>query len=301
MHSDRLLKESVEEHSSGARPSAVKSEGKFVQVGLHMIRTERALVGAEQPPFHEGRHAVDSGENFVRVHAGTLDGCASMNIVSPRCQRVGGQSVGENLGAGLYMGKEKGSQRIGLRVGDDLNATATESFWLDLLHGHSNENLAGSASPAFSGASAANHRFIHLHITGKSRAFSVPNGTTKSVQHRPSGFVGPKPHKAVKRFGRNPVFRCCHVPSGGEPYGEGRFRAMEDRARRCRNPATARFTPPPPITHAPPRAVRTVRAGKSVRPTQPVQIIEASRIIREPAEKIGVVFWVVLSRLRPGP
>jgi hypothetical protein len=103
MHSDRLLKESVEEHSPGARTSGVKSEGKLVQVGLHMIRTERTLVGAEQPPFHERRHAVDSGENFVRVHARALDGCASMNIVTPRCQRVGGQSVGENLGAGLYM------------------------------------------------------------------------------------------------------------------------------------------------------------------------------------------------------
>jgi hypothetical protein len=74
MHSDRLLKESVEEHSPGSRPSAVKSEGKLVQVGLHMIRTEGTLVGAEQPPFHEGRHAVDSGENFVRVHARALDG-----------------------------------------------------------------------------------------------------------------------------------------------------------------------------------------------------------------------------------
>ena len=199
------------------------------------------------------------------------------------------------------MSKEKGSQRISLRVGNDLNATATESFWRDLLHGHSNENLAGSASPAFLGASTDNHGFIHLHIAGKSRAFSVPNGTTKSVQHRPSSFVGSKPHKAMERFGRTPVFRCCHVPSGGEPYGEGRFRAMEDCARRCRNPATARFTPPTAITHAPSRISRTARAGKTVRPTQPVQIIEAGSIIREPAEKISVVLWVVLSRLRPRP
>ena len=51
MHSDRLLQESVEEHSSGSRSSAVKSEGKFVQVGLHMIRTERPLVSTEQPHF----------------------------------------------------------------------------------------------------------------------------------------------------------------------------------------------------------------------------------------------------------
>lgn len=128
MHSDRLLNKSIEEHSPGSRPSAVKSEGKFVQVGLHMIRTERTLVGAEQPPFHESRHTVDSGEDFMRVLAGTLDGCALMSIVIPRRQRVGSQSVGENLGAGFYMGQEEGSQRVGLSVGDDSNAAAAESF-----------------------------------------------------------------------------------------------------------------------------------------------------------------------------
>jgi hypothetical protein len=81
MHRYRLLKEPVEEHSPGSRPSAVKSEGKFVQIGLHMIRAERALVGTEQPPFHERHHAVYTRKNFVRIHAGTLDRCASMNIV----------------------------------------------------------------------------------------------------------------------------------------------------------------------------------------------------------------------------
>lgn len=301
MHSDRLLKEPVEEHSHGSRSSAIKSEGKFVQVGLHMIRTERTLVGAKQPPFHESCHTMDSGEDFMRVHAGTLDGCALMSVVIPRRQRVGSQSVGENLGAGFYMGHEEGSQRISLSVGNDLNAAAAESFWLDLLHGHSNENLAGSPSPALSRASAPNHRFVHLHITGKSRAFSVPNGTTKSMQHRPSGLVGPKPHNAVERLGRHSILRCCHMPGSGKPYGKRRFRAMEDCARRCRNPAAARFAPPPTIIHTPSCVARTFRTGKSVRPTQPVQIIQASRIIRKPAEKIGVVLWVVLPRLRPGP
>ena len=35
------------EHSPGSRPSAVKSEGKFVRIGRHIIRAERALVCAE--------------------------------------------------------------------------------------------------------------------------------------------------------------------------------------------------------------------------------------------------------------
>lgn len=300
MHSYRLFKEPVEEHSPSSRPSAIKSEGKFVQVGLHMIRTERALVSAEQPPFYESRHAVYSWENFVRVHARSLDRCAAMNIVIPCRQWVGSQSVGKYRRARFNMSQEKGSQGVGFSVGNDLNAAATESFWVGLFHGHSNEDFAHSPAPALPWANAANHRFIHFHIAGKPRVFGVPNGTTKSVQHRPSSLVGAKPHKAVERFGRNPVLRCRHVPGRSEPYGEWRFRVMKDRARRCRNPATARFTPPSSIFHAPPRAARTFRTGKTGRPAQPVQIIEAGSIIRKPAEEIGIVLGVVLTRLRSG-
>lgn len=79
MHSYRVLKEPVEEHSPGSRPSAVKSEGKFVRIDRHIIRAERALAGVEQPPFHKRHHTVHSRENFVRVHAGTLDRCASIS------------------------------------------------------------------------------------------------------------------------------------------------------------------------------------------------------------------------------
>ena len=124
------------------------------------------------------------------------------------------------------------------------------------------------------------------------------NGTTKSVQHRPSGLAGAKSQKAMERFGRYPVFRCCHVPSCSKRYGEGRFRTMKDCASRCRNPATASFAPPPTIVHAPSGSARTVRTGKPVRPTHPVQGLEASGIVRKPAEKISVVLGVVLSRLR---
>ena len=299
MHRYRLLEESVEEHSPGSRPSAVKSEGKFVQIGLHMIRAERALVGAEQPPFHKRHHAVYSRKNFVRIHAGTLDRCASMNIVITCRQRVGSQSVGKNHGAKFDMRQKKESQGVGLSVGNDLNAAATESFWMVLFHGHRDENFASGPSPSLAWVNTANHRFIYFHIAGKPRVFGMPNGTTKSVQYCPSSFVGAKPHKTVERFGRNPVLRCHHVPSRSEPYGKWRFCVMKDRARRCRNSTSARFTPPSTIFQSPPRAAKTFRAGKTGRPAQPIQVIETCSIIRKPAEEIGVILGVVLTRLRP--
>ena len=299
MHSNRLLEELVEEHSSGARSSAIKSEGKFVQVGLQVICTERSLVCAEQPPFRESRHAVDTGEDFVRVHARAFDGGASMNVIIPRCGRVGGPSVSENPGARFYVSEEEGAQRISFSIGDNVHATATESFWLKLLYSHSHEDLTGRTSPTLSRASTAQHRFIHFHIPGKSGSFGVTNGTTKSVQHCPSGLVGAKPHEAVKRLCRNPIFRRGHVPCRSEPNGEGRFRAMEDCAGRRRNPATALFAPPSTVAHAPSRTARAVGTGKSVWPAQPIQIIETSGIIRKPAKEFSVVLGVVLPRLRP--
>ncbi len=236
----------------------------------------------------------------MRVHARALDRCASMNIVISRRQRVGSQSIGKYRGARFNMGQEKGSQGVGLSIGNDLNAAATEPFWMKLFHGHRNEHLASRPSSALSWARATNHRFIHFHVTAKPCVFRMSDGATKSVQHRPSGLVGPKPHKAVERFSRNPVLRCRHVPSRSEPYGEWCFRVMENRARRCRNSSTACFTPPPAIFHAPPRVARTFWTGKTGRPAQPVQVIEASSIVRKPSEEFGVVPGVIHTRLRSG-
>ena len=265
-----------------------------------MIGAEGALVGTEQPSFHERRNAMDAGEHFVRIHAGSLDRCASMHIVVSCRQRIGSQSVGEHLGAGFHIAQEEGAQCVSLSIGDDLNAATTEPFGLNLLDGHSNQHLARSASPSLSSASTTQHRFIDFHIARKSRALGVPNGTAKSVQHRPSRFVGAKPHETVERLGRNPVLRRRHMPGRRKPYSEGRFRAMKDCAGRCRNPPTTIFAPPSAIIHAPSCIASTVRTGKSVRPTQPVQVIKTSGIIRKPAEKISIVLGIVLPRLSLG-
>ena len=265
-----------------------------------MIDAEGALVCTEQPSFHESRNAVNAREHVVCIPTRTLDRCASMHIVVSCRQRIGGQSVGKYLGAGFDITRKEGAQCVGLSIGDDLNAATAEPFWLNLLDGHSNQYLARSASSSFPRASATQHRFIDFHIARKSRALGVSNGTTKSVQHRPSRFVGAKPHETMERLGRNPVLRRRHVPCARKPNSEGRFRAMKDCAGRCRNPPTATFTPPSAIIHAPSRTVSTVRTGKSVRPTQPIQVIDTSGIIRKPAEKIRIISRVVLSSLRLG-
>jgi len=103
VHSNRLLKKPVEEHSSGARSSTIKAEGEFIQVGLQVVGANRPLMGAHQPPFCESGDPVHSGEPLVRLFAGVLDGGAWVGVIGPSGTWVGYQSVGMDRGTGLSM------------------------------------------------------------------------------------------------------------------------------------------------------------------------------------------------------
>jgi len=194
---------------------------------------------------------MNSWEQFVCFHSRGLYRGAMVAVVRTSCSRVRCQSVRENCGAGLNMFQKKGSQSIGLGVGDDLEATTAESLGELLLHGHCNEDLASGPSPPLPRPDASNHGFVHFNVAGKSVVCSVSNGTTEAMKHRPGRLVGTKTQKAMKRFGRHSILRCGHMPSSSEPYSEGRLCVVEDSARCSGNPALACFTPPASITHAP--------------------------------------------------
>ncbi len=297
MHSYRLLNEPIEEHSSGSRLTAIKAEGKFVKIGLQVIGAERSLMSAKKPPFHEGRYSMDSGEHFVSIHARPVDRCALVGIVSSSSAWIRGQSICVNSGAWFNMRQEKGSQGFGLRVGYDLKATTAKPFGIEPFHGHSNENLAFCSSAPFPVLYASHYSLVHLDITGQAIMSCVPNSAPKTMKHCPCSLVGAKTKKTVERLGRHSVLWRGHVPSRSKPYGEGRFRMMENCASRGRHPATARFAPPAAIFHAPPRPARTCWARKTRRPTHPVKVIKAGSIIRKPAEKVSVVSWVINTSL----
>ena len=295
MHSNRLLKKPVEEHSPGARSSAVKTEGEFIQVGLQVVGANRPLMGAHQPPFYESGDSVHSREHFVRVFAGTLDGGTLVGVIGPGCSRIGCQSVSMDRGAGLNMSQEKGSQSARFGVGDDLNPAPTESFGLHLFNRHCDESLASSPASALPRPNAANHGLIHFDIAGQPIMLGVTNGGAEAVKHRPGSLVGAESKKAVEGLGGHPVLRRRHVPGGREPYRKGCFRVMKEGACCGRHPAPTYLAPPSVIAHTPPRIARAFWTRKAVRPTEPIKIVEASGIIREPAEKVCVVLGVILA------
>jgi hypothetical protein len=295
VHSNRLLKKPVEDHSSGARSSAIKAEGEFIQVGLQVVGANRPLMGAHQPPFSESGDPVHSWEHFVRIFAGTLDGGALVGVIGPGRSRVGCQSVGMDRGTGLNMSQQKGSQSARFGVGDNLNPAPAESFGLPLFNRHRDESLASSPATALPGLNAANHGLIHFDIAGQPIMLGVTNGGAEAVKHRPGSLVGTKSKKAMEGLGGHPVLRRRHVPSGREPYRKGCFRVMKDGACRGRYPASTCLAPPSLIAHTPSRVARAFGTRKAIRSTKPIKIVEASGIIREPAEKVCIVLGAILA------
>ena len=198
-------------------------------------------------------------------------------------------------GAGLTMSQEKGSQSASFGVGDDLDPAPAESCGLRLFNRHRDESLARSAAAALSRANATNHGLIHFDIAGQRIMLGVTNGAAEPVTHRPGSLVGATSKQAMESLGRHPVLRRRHVPGGRESYRKGWFRVMKDGACCGRYPTTTGLAPPLAILHTPPRVARAFETRKAVRPTEPVKIVEASGIIREPAESVCVVLGVILA------
>jgi hypothetical protein len=70
-------------------------------------------------------------------------------------------------------------------------------------------------------------------------------------------------------------------PAGGEPHSQRCPPAIEQRARRHRRPLAAGRALVPAIGHGP-AAMPALRAGEAARPPQPVQVVQAVGIGREP-------------------
>ena len=110
---------------------------------------------------------------------------------------------------------------------------------------------------------------------------------TEPVQHRPRGLVRADLERALQALGRDAVLLCREQPAGGEPHRERRARPVQDRACRHRRTRPARRAPEPPIAQPPATEPTAVRARKPARPTQPLQVIQAVSVDREPRPKLA--------------
>lgn len=174
------------------------------------------------------------------------------------------------------------------RIRDAIHAYASEALGRQYLDSNVNKRLASCTTPTLTDMLfTANHGFINLHLTAKPVAVRANYRCPKAVQHRSGCLAGSEAQQTLEQLCRDTVFHRSHVPSNGEPNCERRTSAMEDCPHGHRYTTSAMFTPEPPITHAPAPSGPAARAHKTVRPAQPLKIVETGVIIGKPCAQLS--------------
>lgn len=293
MHSNALFDQAKEEHAAMGGLATVEPEGKFVQVSLQVVFFAGALMRAHQPALNQCCHAVYARQNLIGFLTGALNRCAMMNVIVFSCARIGIQSIGVNCGAWLDVFLDKLLERFCFRVGNNLQATASKTFWREQFNGDGHHHLAIGTAPAFAVPDATKNSFIHLDVPGQHVMPGMADSAPEAVQHCPCRRIGAKPKDSMQRFGGDAILGERYMPGGGKPNRQRGSCAMKDCASGRGNPVAARITPPFAVLHAPTFGAVARRALKAVFPAQPVKIVEASRVIMEPRQKLGVVARVI--------
>lgn len=284
---NNLIPQPAEEESPELRLSPVEAEREFVQVGLEVVALHRALVRAQQPSLGEAGDPVDTRKENVglRAGAGHVDG--AVDVVGPDRRGVRLQPIGHHRRARLDGIPQERVQRDGLRVGDHPQAASPEALGLVQLDGHSNERLPRGSSAPFPGADPSEEGLVHLDDAGQAIPARPHHRGTQPVQHGPGRLVGTEPEEAMERERRDTVLRGGHVPGHREPDRERRARAVEDRPGRDRHAATARLAPEAAVLQAR-AAVAAARTHEATGPPQPLQIVQARVVVREPRAQLRV-------------
>jgi len=297
MHGDTLLNQAKEEHTAMSGFAAVEPEHKFVQISLQVIFFEGALVSPHQPTLNERCDTVYARQNLVGFFAGTLDGRTLMDVIVFRGTGIGYQSIRADGRARFDVLLNKGFERFGFGVGDNLQAATPKPLWGEQFYGDGHQHLTFGTAPALALAHASKDSLIHFNVSGQHIVTGMADCAPEPVQHRPGCLIGAKSKNSMQRFGGNPIFSCGQVPSGSEPNSQGRSGVMKDCASRGGDSISARIAPPLAILHAPALRAVTRRALKPVLPSNPVKIVEAGSVIRKPRQKLGVVARVINPRL----
>ena len=89
-----------------------------------------------------------------------------------------------------------------------------------------------------------------------------------------------------------------HLPRRFEPQPQRRPSAVEDRPRRNRHLTPAHRALPTTAAQPPPSTPHAPRTAEPVRPAQPLKVVEAGSLVREPRQELRVRARVVLACLR---
>ena len=183
--------------------------------------------------------------------------------------------------------KMRPGNRLG-DVGHALHPDAPEPLGLRDLHRDRDERLRLSFPPGSSLLGAADVGLVDLNQPAQSFAARAHHRLAVAVQHRPCRLIGAQPQRALQAQRRDAVLLAGHLPRRREPHRQRRARVVEDRPGRHRRlPSTVCALAPTASQQPAPLAVAR-RAAPPTAPPQPVKVVPARLIVREPSQQLPV-------------
>ena len=107
------------------------------------------------------------------------------------------------------------------------------------------------------------------------------------VKHGPLGLIGTDIERPLQTQRSDPVLAGGEQPASGEPQGQGRACAVEDRSGGDGATHTARGALEAPVAQTPAVAPQTSRADETGRPAQPLEAVLAVGIGSKPSSSLA--------------
>jgi hypothetical protein len=277
---NRLLDQSKEQLASRSGGAAVEPKCEFIQIPVEMIRSDRPLVSAEQPPLQKRYHAVDSREERINRFSFPAFDLPVMNVSLQTHIRI--QPIGSHYASRLNRGSYKAVQAVAREIGDMSQPDSTDTPAI-LLRGYDDERLIlGTTAPdAF--CRGAPERLVHFHRAMQPIPAGSNHCTAKLVKQRPSSSVTAKSENPLQAECTDTILLTRDMPHRPKPNCQRQAAILKNRSgtnrRLVPTPAAKQQTP----AHQPGGTNAATGANKSVRPPQLEQIAPTAIFGRKPS------------------
>src|ERR1700730_7737361 len=118
------IRSDAEQRAEGVEwvEATIKAEGELVEIGLQMLRADRAMVCSGEPCLEVRKDKMDNWEKFFSDFGVAICGDRQVFIAERRKPIVGPPCVRNNHRARLDGLLEKGTQSLRAAIGDDFHA-----------------------------------------------------------------------------------------------------------------------------------------------------------------------------------
>ena len=249
-----------------------------------MLVANAALVSAEQPALQQARDTVHARHHDMRGIALLAHDRALVLVAALRELPIRLPAVGVDRRAGLDRLVDEWQQAIGGDVGHMLEPDPPESLGCLISTAIATIALVSVLRPS-TPPSTREVPLVDLNVTREPLATRADHRRAIAVQHRPRGLVGTQPERTLNPERRHPVLLARHLPRRREPQPQRSPGAMKDRPRGHRRLTPADPALPAPTPQPPPVPAHAPRTPDALRPAQPLEVIQARRVVREPRQQ----------------